>query len=209
MTTTTFSPQEFLADQSFRMLIGGDLVARNGGPVTETLDPSTGAVLTAVPEASADDVRRAVEAAQRAQPGWQALGIAGRAACFARLGELLVEHRERLALLDAVDCGNPLRAMRIDVDICLQYLAAYPRDGLGPARPGDRRQPERPALHEEPPLRGDRAHPGVQPPDDVRRHPAAARPHHRQHRGDEAGPPDARCRDSRWASCSPRRSRPA
>lgn len=123
--TTTFSPQEFLADQSFKMLIGGDLVGPNGN-VTETIDPSTGAVLTSVPEATPDDVLRAVEAARRAQPGWQALGIAGRAACFKRLGDLLVEHRERLALLDAVDCGNPLRTMRIDVDICLTYLNAYP-----------------------------------------------------------------------------------
>jgi acyl-CoA reductase-like NAD-dependent aldehyde dehydrogenase len=130
MTTTAFSPKEFLADQSFRMLIGGDLVGAAGG-VTDTFDPSTGDVLTSVPEATDDDVRQAVEAAQRAQPGWQALGIAGRAACFQQLGELLVEHRERLALLDAVDCGNPLRAMRIDVDICLQYLAAYPRLAWG------------------------------------------------------------------------------
>jgi betaine-aldehyde dehydrogenase len=131
MPSTTFSPQEFLADQSFRMLIGGDLVSRNGSPVTDTLDPSTGAVLTSVPEASADDVARAVEAAKRAQPGWRQLGLAGRSACFARLGELLMEHRERLALLDAVDCGNPLRAMRIDVDICLQYLATYPAMAWG------------------------------------------------------------------------------
>jgi betaine-aldehyde dehydrogenase len=125
MTTTAFSPTEFLSDQSFKMLIGGDLVGATGR-VTETIDPSTGSVLTSVPEADTDDVLRAVEAARRAQPGWQALGVAGRAACFDRLGALLVEHRERLALLDAVDCGNPLRAMRIDVDICLQYLGAYP-----------------------------------------------------------------------------------
>jgi betaine-aldehyde dehydrogenase len=125
MTTTEFSPKDFLAGESLKMLIGGDLVGPTGA-TAETLDPSTGAVLAAVPEASPDDVLRAVEAARRAQPGWQALGIAGRAACFRRLGELMVEHRERLALLDAVDCGNPLRAMRIDVDICLQYLEAYP-----------------------------------------------------------------------------------
>jgi acyl-CoA reductase-like NAD-dependent aldehyde dehydrogenase len=130
MTTTAFSPQDFLADQSLKMLIGGDLIGDTGA-VAETIDPSTGAVLTSVPEAGPEEVLRAVEAARRAQPGWQALGIGGRAACFARLGELLVEHRERLALLDAVDCGNPLRAMRIDVDICLQYLAAYPGMAYG------------------------------------------------------------------------------
>ena len=99
----------------------------SGAAVSYThLDVYKRQVLTSVPEATPDDVLRAVEAARRAQPGWQALGIAGRAACFRRLGELLVENRERLALLDALDCGNPLRTMRIDVDICLQYLDAYP-----------------------------------------------------------------------------------
>src|SRR5580658_480895 len=123
--TTTFSPEAFLADQSFKMLIDGDMVEPNGN-LMDTIDPSTGAVLTSVPEATPDDVLAAVEAARRAQPGWQALGIAGRAACFRRLGELLVENRERLALLDAVYCGNPVRTMRIDVDICQHYLDAYP-----------------------------------------------------------------------------------
>ncbi len=28
--------------------------------------------------------------------------------------------------LDAIDCGDPVRAMRTDVDICLGYLDAYP-----------------------------------------------------------------------------------
>ena len=88
------SPQEFLAGESFRMLIGDEQVGAGDhrGELLETFDPSTGGSLTSVPEASAADVDRAVEAARRAQPGWEALGLAGRAACFAKLSELLVEH---------------------------------------------------------------------------------------------------------------------
>lgn len=131
--TMPSSPQEFLAGESFRMLIGDDHVGadEHRGELLETFDPSTGSSLTSVPEAGAADLDRAVEAARRAQPGWEALGLSGRAACFAKLGELLVEHRERLAMLDAIDGGNPIRAMRIDVDICQEYLRKYPPMAFG------------------------------------------------------------------------------
>lgn len=124
--TLTPSPEEFLAGQSFKMLIGEDFVGVGDGEPLTTIDPSTGVTLTSVPGAGIEDVSRAVEAARRAQPAWQELGLAGRAACFVRLGELLIEHRERLAMLDAIDSGNPIRAMRVDVDICQEYLRAYP-----------------------------------------------------------------------------------
>ncbi|MGB9113597.1 MAG: aldehyde dehydrogenase family protein [Acidimicrobiales bacterium] len=126
-TETSFA-RDFVADQSFKMLIGGEFAGadEHHGGVTETVDPSTGLVLTRVPEADSGDVHRAVEAASAAQPAWRELGLWGRAACFARFSKLLKENRERLAMLDAVDCGNPIRAMRIDVDLCEEYLRAYP-----------------------------------------------------------------------------------
>lgn len=125
--TASSSVQELLADEPFKMLIGGELVGGTGGRATlESVDPSTGTLIANVPEATSDDVDRAVEAARQAQPSWQRLGLAGRAQCFARLSQLLSENRERLAMLDAVDAGNPLRAMRVDVDICHGYLQAYP-----------------------------------------------------------------------------------
>ena len=206
--TTTFSPQDFLADQSFRMLIGGELVAPNGGSQTETLDPSTGAVLTSVPEASADDVGAGRRGGAPGPAGVAEAGLGGasrllrstgraadgaprapRAARRRRLREPAARHAHRRRHLPAVP-------------------ADLPRHGLGPARARGRRQ-RRPALHEDPPLRGGRAHPGLQPSDDVRRHPAAAGAHHRQHRRHEAGPPDAAVGPRARASCSPRRSRRA
>lgn len=126
------SPQEFLADQSFQMLIGDDFVgADDGHLLVETMDPSTGLPLTTIPQATVEDVERAVEAAQKAQPAWEELGLAGRAACFARFGALLDEHGERLAMLDALNGGNPIKAMRIDVVLCHEYLDAYPPMAYG------------------------------------------------------------------------------
>jgi acyl-CoA reductase-like NAD-dependent aldehyde dehydrogenase len=133
----------YVGNREFRMLIGGELVEATGGVTSETTDPSTGKLLAEVPEASPADVQRAVVAAQAAQPAWEALGVRGRSACFARFGELVAEHREELAMLDAIDCGNPVEQMRIDIDICRPYLEGWPiiAGGLNgeviPASPGN------------------------------------------------------------------------
>ncbi|HEY4276997.1 MAG TPA: aldehyde dehydrogenase family protein [Conexibacter sp.] len=125
----------YVAKREFKMLVGGAFVEAENGAQREVVDPSTGSVLTAVPAASRGDVERAVVAAQEAQPAWEALGVAGRTACFERFGALLKEHREELAMLDAIDCGNPVKAMRIDVDICDAYLKGWP--ALAAAMTGD------------------------------------------------------------------------
>jgi acyl-CoA reductase-like NAD-dependent aldehyde dehydrogenase len=125
------------------MLIGGEFVDAEGGARTVTMDPSTGAPLTEVPEATRADVGRAIEAAQRAQPGWAAMSVEQRGACFARFGELLVERLEELAMLDAIDSGNPVSAMRTDVRISLGYVHGWPplakwlKGEVIPASPGN------------------------------------------------------------------------
>ncbi|WNV77090.1 aldehyde dehydrogenase family protein [Geodermatophilus sp. DSM 44513] len=114
----------YVTGREFRMLIGGELVT--GDRATETVDPSTGAVLTQVPEAGPADVGRAVAAAEAAQPGWHAAGHDGRAAAFGRFAQLLEDHLEELAVLEAIDSGNPVRAMRGDVGISVAYVRGWP-----------------------------------------------------------------------------------
>lgn len=123
----TVSPvSKYVQAHKFRMLIGGDFVEAREGEVRDVIDPSTGAVLTTVPQAGVVDVDAAAAAARKAQPAWEALGIAGRSSCFARFAELVRENRERLAMLDAIDCGNPLKAMRTDIDITFEYIDGWP-----------------------------------------------------------------------------------
>ena len=143
-STTTVDPiARFVDGRKFLMLIGGELVAAEGGRVSVTVNPSTGDPLAEVPEASDADVRRAIEAAEAAQPAWEALGVRGRARHFERLSSLVLEHREELAMLDAIDCGNPVDRMRIDIDLARLYIEGWP--GLAqsmngqviPASPGN------------------------------------------------------------------------
>ncbi len=115
-----------LGDRSFRMLVGGDLVGAASGAVSEVVDPSTGRSVAELPDAGPEDVARAVDEARTAQPAWERLGVAGRTRCFERFGALLTERLEELATLDAIDSGNPLRAMRDDVRICQAYVEGWP-----------------------------------------------------------------------------------
>src|SRR5947199_6504325 len=125
-TITADPVTRYVGGREFRNLIGGEFVQASAGATGEVVDPSTGRTVSEVPESSSADVQRAVEAARSAQPGWEAMGVAGRSACFARFGELLQERREEMAMLDAIDSGNPVKAMRVGVDICMPYLEGWP-----------------------------------------------------------------------------------
>lgn len=116
----------YVTGHDFKMLVAGDFVDGRDGRFRPVYDPSTGREIAEIPVADGTDVERAVAAAARAQPAWEALGVDGRAACFRRFGELIAENRERLAMLDAIDCGNPVKAMRIDIDLCHSYLDGWP-----------------------------------------------------------------------------------
>jgi acyl-CoA reductase-like NAD-dependent aldehyde dehydrogenase len=117
---------ELVTGHDFKLLIGGDLVDATGGTTLETRNPSTGDVLTSVPSAGLEDVERAYEAAKRAQPGWAALGVEGRAEVFARFGQAIAEHGDRLAMLDAVDGGMPFGEMQVDMLISRSNIRDWP-----------------------------------------------------------------------------------
>ncbi len=120
------APERFVKGREFRMTIGGEQVEAQGGAVERAVDPSTGGLLADVPQASKADVDRAISAAEKAFPTWAAASIEERTESFRRFGDLLIEHREELAALDALDGGNPIRAMRVDVDISLGYVKGWP-----------------------------------------------------------------------------------
>lgn len=80
--------------------------------------PADGALLTAVPTADAAVVDRAVRAARKAfdEGRWVTMAPAERARILWRLGDLIDERGDELAMLETLDCGKPLAAARsIDV----------------------------------------------------------------------------------------------
>ena len=95
--------------------------ARSGRSVA-SLSPGSGDDLGPYAIADAADVDAAVQAARRAWPAWRATPPLERAALLKRAAQLVRENAADLALIDAADCGNPVRQMIDDANIAATQL---------------------------------------------------------------------------------------
>jgi betaine-aldehyde dehydrogenase len=93
---------------------GGAWHAPHGG-YTETYDPATGTSLGRCAEADATDVDAAVAAARKGFEAWRRMKPLERAALMKEAATRIRAHADELALLDALNGGNPVREMRRDV----------------------------------------------------------------------------------------------
>ncbi|PKO31682.1 MAG: gamma-aminobutyraldehyde dehydrogenase [Betaproteobacteria bacterium HGW-Betaproteobacteria-9] len=96
-----------------QLLINGHSVAGEGR-VEPILNPSTGELLCDVREASADQLRLAVDAASAAFPTWAALTPRDRSAYLFKIADAIEAHGDELAMLESLNCGKPLSAARND-----------------------------------------------------------------------------------------------
>lgn len=126
MATITPNVDEALSRFAFRMSIGDDLSDAAGGATRPVEDPSTGEQIHDIPEGGSADVERAVQAGSAAQPAWEGLGVPGRSEHILRLADAIEAQAETLALIDAIDSGNPLDAMRFDLWYAVFSLRQWP-----------------------------------------------------------------------------------
>ncbi|RMH19172.1 MAG: NAD-dependent succinate-semialdehyde dehydrogenase [Gemmatimonadetes bacterium] len=103
-----------------------------------SIDPSTGDVVTRVPETSAEEAEEALDAALRAQRQWRRASFAERAAVLERAAELLRARVDAHAELMAREMGKPVRQGRAEVEKCAwvcEYYADRAEDQLAPVQP--------------------------------------------------------------------------
>jgi len=108
--------------------IGGSFRPPVDGVYFDTVDPSTGEPLAAVAQGSAADIDAAVKAARGALPAWQALTPHARARYLYALARQVQKHSRRLAVLETMDNGKPIRESR-DLDIPLVARHFYHHAG--------------------------------------------------------------------------------
>ncbi|CAD5218178.1 unnamed protein product [Bursaphelenchus okinawaensis] len=88
-------------------LINGEFSDSSTGEVMPTIDPSTEEVICHVPKCTPDDVDRAVRAADEAfhYGEWSKISPRERGRLMYKLADLMDEHREELATIEAIDAG--------------------------------------------------------------------------------------------------------
>ncbi|MGC8548602.1 MAG: aldehyde dehydrogenase family protein [Acidobacteriaceae bacterium] len=126
-------PKEALAwldgrGRKFCNFIGGKWSEPAQGERFETVDPATGEALASVAQGSAEDVDAAVRAARAALGPWQALTPHARARYLYAMARQVQKHARRLAVLETMDNGKPIRESR-DIDIPLVARHFYHHAG--------------------------------------------------------------------------------
>ena len=109
----------------YEILIGGELAAAASGETMEVIAPATGETIAEVPRCGAEDVDRAVEAAQAAAPEWLAKTPKERSELLHSLADVMEEHAEELAQLESVNVGKPLMASRDEMPFSADNLRFF------------------------------------------------------------------------------------
>ncbi|HEX3842845.1 MAG TPA: gamma-aminobutyraldehyde dehydrogenase [Steroidobacteraceae bacterium] len=118
-----------------QLLIGGRLTTGEGSG-EEILDPATGSQIAVVAAATPEQVDAAVDAAERAFPGWAGTVPRDRAAVLLRIADVLERDAADYAALESQNTGKPLAAVLSDeipaIADVFRFYAGACRTPVGP-----------------------------------------------------------------------------
>jgi len=126
MTTET----DLLARVPDRLFIGGAWVPSTSGRSIDVHDPSTGAVIKTIADASPDDGIRALDAAAAAQASWAATAPRVRGEILRGAFDLLQERADEFALLMTLEMGKPLSESRGEVTYGGEFLRWFGEEAV-------------------------------------------------------------------------------
>ena len=112
----------------FGHFINGEWHDPIDGVFFDSSDPATGEKIASIAQGSAADINAAVQAARQALPKWQALTPHVRARYLYAMARSVQKHSRRLAVLETIDNGKPIRESR-DIDIPLVARHFYHHAG--------------------------------------------------------------------------------
>ena len=113
-----FDPDKCFIDNTWNAPLSGEYL--------DLINPSTGAPICKIASSSPADIDSAVAAAQSAlQGGWGKCTAAERGRLLTRLGQLVLDHAEELARIEAIDVGKPLTQAKADALALARYMEFY------------------------------------------------------------------------------------
>src|SRR6202165_5552437 len=126
--------------RNYQMFINGDWVASKSAKTFPVYDPSTEEVIAQVPDASADDVNRAVAAAKAAfeEGPWASTTAQERGRVLFRLADKVRQNLPALAELECRNTGKPIVEAEYDItDVatCFEYYGGLATKVVGYVNP--------------------------------------------------------------------------
>jgi succinate-semialdehyde dehydrogenase/glutarate-semialdehyde dehydrogenase len=125
--------------------VNGQWVNAASGKTFDVVNPATGEVIATVPDMNRDDVSKAIDAAHAAWPAYRDLTAKDRANLLKKWFNLILEHKEELAILMTLECGKVLSESRGEVDYGASFVEWFAEEAkrtygdVIPAHTKDRR----------------------------------------------------------------------
>jgi 4-guanidinobutyraldehyde dehydrogenase/NAD-dependent aldehyde dehydrogenase len=128
-----------------QVFIGGRFMPSATGETFDNINPATGTSLGAVAAGNGIDIDRAVASARAAfrKGSWANQPPKARKKVLLKLADLMLEHREELALLETLDMGKPISdSMTVDIPSSANCIRWYGEavdkiyDEVAPTGPG-------------------------------------------------------------------------
>ena len=127
----------FKPDDRYKLFIDGKWVEGKAGKTFKAYNPSNGELLSECVDAGKEDVDDAVKAAWKAFESWKQVSPQDRAQMLLKIADLIDANAEKLAMVETLDNGKPIRETRgIDVPLSsdhFRYFAAAVRMEEGQA----------------------------------------------------------------------------
>jgi succinate-semialdehyde dehydrogenase/glutarate-semialdehyde dehydrogenase len=109
--------------------VDGKWIDADGGGTIPVDNPATGEKLGTVPRLSAAETRRAVDAANRAQPAWAAKTAKERAQVLRKWSDLMLANQDDLARLMTAEQGKPLAEAKGEVAYAASFIEWFAEEG--------------------------------------------------------------------------------
>ena len=124
-------------DDSYKLFIDGKWTNGTGSKTFNAYSPANGELLATCVNGTKEDVDAAVKAAWKAFPAWKKVSPQVRAAMLLKIADLIDANTEKLAMVETMDNGKPIRET-INVDVPLgsdhfRYFASAIRTEEGQA----------------------------------------------------------------------------
>lgn len=104
------------------MYIDGQFVSGRGDGWIDVLNPATEALLSRIPDGTAEEARLAIDAAERAQPGWEALPAIERAGWLRKIAAGICQRADEIAGLIVAEGGKIQQLAAVEVAFTADYL---------------------------------------------------------------------------------------
>lgn len=127
--------------KELKMFINGKFEENVSGKWINVLNPSTEEITGLMPDGTADDARRAIDAAAAAQPAWERTPAVERAAYLVKIAAGIRERADELTQIIVKEGGKTQALARTEVLFTadyLEYMAGWARRYEGEIIPSDR-----------------------------------------------------------------------